>query len=161
MFSHKTTTSIKNFRFLFIALLMMATGSSYACSDTEYLDMVNSEIGQIGSVPRTEAYRISNFARKLSNISSHCAMNAQSDKSRQKMLKIKIYADSLERNADDLSRAVNKSMGNLGKMYQKENDGLETMALLFSTVNARSAGEAAEAAMLEDEKHISDILENW
>lgn len=166
MHSFKNTQKrsfITFFSCAFVALLMITANHSYACSDQEYLGMIYTETEKVSGdnkVMGYEMHRMSNFAQNIYNISNHCANNTKSYESKQKMLKIKMYADSLKRNSDNYVKTINQGMNGMNTIGNG-NGGSDVFVGLFSVIGARSTADALMDSMESDMKNISNTLKEF
>lgn len=171
MFSQiiKKCSSVAVFRSMFIALLIGTISSSYACSDSEYKNMIRKPLDQIfestddnGSftVYGVVKYNVVVRAKEISNISNRCAQNAQSYESKQKILRMEMYADSFIRNTHGYVDSVKGATNNFVDM-QDSNSSKGVWGNLFEGIINQSLYQAHEQGMVEDYNEMVTIFKSF
>ncbi|MBQ9683596.1 MAG: hypothetical protein IJV35_10065 [Neisseriaceae bacterium] len=170
MFSQKIIkkcSSVAIFRSMFIALLIGIASSGYGCSDTEYLTQIGKEYEKLlekldtTSSSLSKMHTLSNFARNVSNISSHCENNSKFYDSKRKMRTIKTYADSLEKNTDNRIKITNRTLERTMNGMKKDSSTEELFFGLLLNVADSDTIDTIDKNIAHDIDRITNELKNW
>ena len=172
MFSQKIIkkcSSVAIFRSMFIALLIGIASNSYACSDSEYKNMIRKPLDQIFESTDDNGsfilygiikYNVVVKAKEISSISYRCAQNAQSYESKQKMLKMASLADSFVQNTRGFVEHSKGMVNSFGNVLKSDN-AKDTWANLFVELINSSVASSYEQGMVGNYNEMSAIFKSF